>query len=97
MDWAVVDSLPYLYFLQYKTYGCLRRLGEQQRALRNLITVVNKQCENFGHRGTAWNIAGQCMEQEDRPIDAFQFYVNFFTSDQETMPQTIICVDCCIT
>jgi hypothetical protein len=76
MDWAVVDSLPYLYFLQYKTYGHLRRPGDQQRALRNLITIINKQDETFGHRETSWNLAGQCMEQEDRPIDAFQCYTN---------------------
>jgi tetratricopeptide (TPR) repeat protein len=77
MDMAVVDSLPYLYFLQYKTYGYLRRPGDQQRALINLITIINKQDENFRHRETAWNLAGQCMmEQEDRYVEAFQCYVN---------------------
>ncbi|XP_045187293.2 uncharacterized protein LOC123545080 [Mercenaria mercenaria] len=25
MDWAVVDALPFMYFLQYKTYGSLQR------------------------------------------------------------------------
>jgi hypothetical protein len=76
MDLAVVDSLPYLYFLQYKTYGHFRRPVEQQRALQNLITIINDQYQNFGHRETAWNLARQCMEQEDRPVDAFQCYVN---------------------
>jgi hypothetical protein len=72
MNLAVVDSLPYLYFLQYKIFGHLQRQIEQQRALRNLITIINTEDENFGHRETAWNLAGQCMEQEDRPVDAFQ-------------------------
>jgi tetratricopeptide (TPR) repeat protein len=77
MDCAVVDSLPFLYFLQYNTYGHLQRHGNQQRALRNLITIINTQDENFGHKETSWNLAGQCMmEREDRYVEAFQCYVN---------------------
>jgi hypothetical protein len=35
MDMAVVDSLPYLYFLQYKTYSHLRRHRDKQAAISN--------------------------------------------------------------
>ncbi|XP_060602000.1 uncharacterized protein LOC132755206 [Ruditapes philippinarum] len=33
MEWAVVDSLPFLYFLQYKIYSHLQRQQEKQQAL----------------------------------------------------------------
>jgi hypothetical protein len=74
MNFAVVDSLSFLYFLQYKTYGHLQRHQEQERALCNLVytTVFGK---NLGHRETAINLVGQCMEQENKPMEAFQCYM----------------------
>ncbi|XP_060559089.1 uncharacterized protein LOC132719342 [Ruditapes philippinarum] len=74
MDWAVIDSLPFLYFLQYKIYGRLQRQQEQQQALNNLIetTVTDKI---LGHRETVLNILGQCMEQENRPQLALESYL----------------------
>jgi hypothetical protein len=78
MDWAVVDSLPYLYFLQYKTYGQLQRYDDQQKALLYLILYI--QNENLpGHRETALNLLGQCMEQENRIQDAMNCYYNSLT------------------
>ncbi|XP_060580329.1 uncharacterized protein LOC132737110 [Ruditapes philippinarum] len=74
MDFAVVDSLPYLYFLQYKTYGYLQRHQNQQLALSNLVEVIFTG-RNFGHRETAFNLLGQCMEQEDKPREALQCYM----------------------
>ncbi|XP_045192149.2 uncharacterized protein LOC123548710 [Mercenaria mercenaria] len=74
MDSAVVDSLPYLYFLQYKTYGALQRVADQQRALANLVTTIETE-QNLGHRETALNLIGQCMEQENRHIDALRCYM----------------------
>ncbi|XP_053402057.1 uncharacterized protein LOC123548735 isoform X1 [Mercenaria mercenaria] len=74
MDWAVADSLPYLYFLQYKIYGALQRLADQQRALANLVTSTETE-QNLGHRETALNLLGQCMEQENRHIDALRCYM----------------------
>jgi tetratricopeptide (TPR) repeat protein len=73
MDWAVVDSIPYLYFLQYKTYGHLQRYDDQQQALNNLIRTTFTGL-NFGHRETALNLLGQCMEQENRHNEAFYCY-----------------------
>jgi tetratricopeptide (TPR) repeat protein len=74
MDYAAVDSLPYLYFLQYKTYGHLQRQQDQQLALSNLVEVIFSG-RNFGHRETALNLLGQCMEQEDKPREALQCYM----------------------
>ncbi|XP_045156542.2 uncharacterized protein LOC123523024 [Mercenaria mercenaria] len=74
MDWAVMDSLPYLYFLQYKTYSNLGRQDDKQRALSNLIMTIEQE-PNLGHRETALNLLGQCMEQEDRPTDALRCYL----------------------
>ncbi|XP_060573351.1 uncharacterized protein LOC132731231 [Ruditapes philippinarum] len=74
MDWAVVDSLPLLYFLQYKIYRHLQRHQDKQQALCKLIRTINTG-ENLGHRETALNILGQCMEQEKRPQQALKCYM----------------------
>jgi tetratricopeptide (TPR) repeat protein len=74
MDWAVVDSLPFLYFLQYKIYRHLQRHEDKQQALCKLIRTINTD-ENLRHRETALNILGQCMEQENRPQVALKCYM----------------------
>ncbi|XP_045211560.2 uncharacterized protein LOC123563057 [Mercenaria mercenaria] len=74
MDWAVVDSLPYLYFLQYKTCRHLQRSDDQQQALANLARTVETEV-NLGHRETALNLLGQCMEQENQPNTALLCYM----------------------
>ncbi|XP_045212673.2 uncharacterized protein LOC123563747 [Mercenaria mercenaria] len=74
MDCAVVDSLPYLYFLQYKTSGNLNRPEDQQQALKKLMWVTETE-PNLAHRETALNLLGQCMEQENRQDNALQCYM----------------------
>ncbi|XP_060568761.1 uncharacterized protein LOC132727341 [Ruditapes philippinarum] len=74
MNFAVVDSLPFLYFLQYKTYGHLQRYQDKQRALSNLINITVSG-KNLGHRETALNLVGQCMEQENKPMEAMRCYM----------------------
>ncbi|XP_045195612.2 uncharacterized protein LOC123551043 [Mercenaria mercenaria] len=74
IKWAVVDSLPYLYFLQYKTYKSLGRQDEKKRALSNLLKTTDRE-PNLGHRETALNLLGQCMEQENRATDALRCYL----------------------
>ncbi|XP_053390710.1 uncharacterized protein LOC128553551 [Mercenaria mercenaria] len=74
MDLAVIDSLPYLYFLQYKTYSNLGRHEDKQRALSNLARTIDQEPE-IGHRETALNLLGQCMEQEGRAVDALRYYL----------------------
>ncbi|XP_060556858.1 uncharacterized protein LOC132717413 [Ruditapes philippinarum] len=74
MDMAVVDSLPYLYFLQYKTYSQLGRQDDKQRALSNIARTIDVE-PNLGHRETALNLLGQCMEQEYRKDDALKCFL----------------------
>jgi hypothetical protein len=74
MDNAVVDSLPYLYFLQYKVNSHLGRNNEKHSALLKLLRTVITE-SNLGHRETALNILGKCMEQEGRVRDAIQCYL----------------------
>ena len=73
MDCAVIDSLPFLYYLQYLTYSRLQNPLEKQRALRNLRQSVITE-RNLGHKETVYNILGQCMEQENRYVDALSCY-----------------------
>ncbi|XP_045199986.2 uncharacterized protein LOC123554133 [Mercenaria mercenaria] len=74
MDWAVVDSLPYLYFLQYKTYKYLQKFDDQNHALVMLAISAGIQ-QNLGHRETALNLLGQCLEQENQPNKALLCYM----------------------
>jgi hypothetical protein len=73
MDWAVVDAVPYLYFLQYKVYTRLCRPAEQQ-ALDNLIRNIDT-LQDIHRRETALNLLGQCMEQENRMDGALYCYM----------------------
>ncbi|XP_060556857.1 uncharacterized protein LOC132717412 [Ruditapes philippinarum] len=73
MDMAVVDSLPYLYFMQYKTYSRLGRQDDKQKALSNIARTIDVE-PNLGHRETALNLLGQCMEQENNVENAFKCY-----------------------
>jgi tetratricopeptide (TPR) repeat protein len=74
MDWSVVDSLPFLYFLQYKVYRQLQRYQDQQHALNKLANTIETD-RNLGHKETGLNILGLCMEQENRPKKALKCYL----------------------
>ncbi|XP_060562613.1 uncharacterized protein LOC132722181 [Ruditapes philippinarum] len=74
MAWVVVDSIPFLYFLQYKIYRHLQRHQDQQQVLSKLIRTIVTD-ENLSHKETALNILGQCMEQENRPQQALKCYL----------------------
>jgi hypothetical protein len=74
MDNAVVDSLPFLYFLQYKVYNDLGRSEDKQAVLFKLYKAIREE-PNLGHRETALNILGKCWEQEGRPGAALRCYM----------------------
>jgi tetratricopeptide (TPR) repeat protein len=74
MDWAIVESLPFLYFLKYKVYRYLQRYQDQQQALSKLSNII-KTDKNLRYRETALNILGQCMEHENRPKQALKCYL----------------------
>ncbi|XP_053398821.1 uncharacterized protein LOC128556914 [Mercenaria mercenaria] len=73
MDLAVVDSLPLFYFLQYNVYSHLEDQEKQQRAMDNFRRIIDTD-PNLGHRETALNLLGQCMEQSYRLDDALRCY-----------------------
>ncbi|XP_060606813.1 uncharacterized protein LOC132759109 [Ruditapes philippinarum] len=74
MDFAVVDSLPFLYFLQYKVYRHLHMYKDQLKAINKLANII-KTDKTLGHKETALNVLGQCMEQENRPKQAIKCYL----------------------
>jgi tetratricopeptide (TPR) repeat protein len=74
MNWAVIDSLPFLYFLQYKVYSRQQKYQDQQQALHDLIWIIDTN-ENLRHKETDLNLLGQLMEQANRPKDALQCYM----------------------
>jgi hypothetical protein len=79
---AVVDSLPFLHFLQYSTYRQLQRHSYQQKALNDLIVTIATE-KNLGHRETALNILGQCFELENRDQDALNCYIRSLNIGQK--------------
>jgi hypothetical protein len=73
MNFAVVDSLPYLYFLKYKVNKQLRRYEDKHTALFKLLRTIYKE-PNLGHRETALNLLGKCVEQEGRAREALMCF-----------------------
>ncbi|XP_052775246.1 uncharacterized protein LOC128213515 [Mya arenaria] len=76
MNWAVVDSLPYLYYLQYLTFRDLGQRGRQRQALMNLFNCfldANRRSHLY-HLETYINLVGHCMEMEGQPELALRLY-----------------------
>jgi len=76
MDWAVVDSRPFLHYLQYLTF---RDLGLRHKQLQALISLrlcikdgINQ--EQVFHPETASNLFAHCLEMEGRLNDALIMY-----------------------
>jgi len=62
MDWAEVDAVPFLFYLQYLNYGSLGARQRQQTALQRLVDT-----EPVFHPETVLNIIGHCWEIEGLP------------------------------
>ncbi|XP_052776035.1 uncharacterized protein LOC128213953 [Mya arenaria] len=76
MNWAVVDSLPYLYYLQYLTFRDLGQRGRQRQAVLNLDNCfldANRRSHLY-HPETCFHLIGHCMEMEGQPDRALQLY-----------------------
>ena len=76
MDWAVVDSLPFLYYLQYLTF---RDLGLRHRQLQGLQSLKDSifaglQQQQLFHPETATNLLAHCWEMEYRPDVALLYF-----------------------
>ncbi|KAH3851835.1 hypothetical protein DPMN_094322 [Dreissena polymorpha] len=76
MDNAVVDSRPFLHYLQYLTY---RGLGEREKQLHVLgvlefnICDTRKQIQLY-HPNTALHLLGHCYEMEGDYDSALHYY-----------------------
>ncbi|XP_060608502.1 uncharacterized protein LOC132760531 [Ruditapes philippinarum] len=73
MDWAVVDSIPYYYFLLYKVQKIQGNMERQQAAFDKLRRAIDSD-SNLGHKETDLNLLAQCMEQEGMLDDARDCY-----------------------
>lgn len=73
MDMALVDSLPYMYYLQYLTN---RELGQEEariEAVEKLAEYVEKY-NGYGHIETVCNLVGHCLELEGLFDQALEWY-----------------------
>jgi len=76
MDWAVVDALPFLLYLQYLTYrglGVRHRQLEALHGLQDIVTTRDKMCQLY-HPETVLNLYGHCCELEGNPYRALEAY-----------------------
>ncbi|XP_052789521.1 uncharacterized protein LOC128223997 [Mya arenaria] len=65
MDLVVIDSKPFMFYLQYLTF---RQLGEEERrleALSKLYSYVFVESRWRGHIETALHVLGNCFELEN--------------------------------
>ncbi|WAR20056.1 hypothetical protein MAR_001894 [Mya arenaria] len=76
MNSAVVDALPYLYYLQYLTFRGLGQQGRQVQAFNNLMNSVldTSLHSQIYHYETFSNLFGHCLELEGKLIEAFLMY-----------------------
>ena len=76
MKWAVIDSRPFLHYLQYLTFrdlGLIHRELQAFRALRDSIIDGQRQHQLF-HAETAANLFAHCLEMEGQIDDALGIY-----------------------
>jgi hypothetical protein len=78
MDWAVVDSEYYMYFLQYKVAKDLKKNEHLTNALINFQYKVHN-IVYAGHRETALNLLGQCLGQVGHELEAIKCYLQSLT------------------
>ena len=85
MNWAVVDSRPFLHYLQYLTF---RDLGLRHRHIQAfyslLFSIVDGIQQNqLFHPETAINLYAHCLEMEGRIDEALGLYL----ASQAAMPR----------
>ncbi|XP_052785811.1 uncharacterized protein LOC128221311 isoform X2 [Mya arenaria] len=76
IEMGVVDSKPFLFYLQYLTYGSLGLRIRQYNALKNLYECISIPAnENkLHHNDTAANLLGHCWEMEGDIEMALELY-----------------------
>jgi len=77
MNWAVVDALPFLHYLQYLTFRGLGRRHRQLQAGQSLKDnyVEGIRQDKLFHPETAANLLAHCFEMEGRIDDALNVYL----------------------
>ncbi|XP_052776034.1 uncharacterized protein LOC128213952 [Mya arenaria] len=85
MNWAVVDALPYLYYLQYLTFRGLGQQGRQLQVFNNLLNCFldDNLSSHIYHPETCANLIGHCMEMKGEPYEALLLY----RASVEAMPR----------
>ncbi|XP_052790828.1 uncharacterized protein LOC128224805 isoform X2 [Mya arenaria] len=74
MDLVVIDSRPFMFYLQYLTS---RQLGKEWRRLAALLKLTNYifvESRFCGHIETALHVLGHCFELENQYITAWNCY-----------------------
>ncbi|XP_053372682.1 uncharacterized protein LOC128546301 [Mercenaria mercenaria] len=74
MDMALVDSLPFTYYLQYLTYRELGLEDAQIESVEKLADYVEKY-NGYGHIETVCNLVGHCYELEGLFDQALGWYL----------------------
>ena len=85
INWAVVDSRPFLHYLQYLTF---RGLGIRHRQLQALSSLYVSLLDGLDekqlfHPETATHLYAHCLEIEGRTNDALGLYL----ASQESLPR----------
>ena len=85
MEWGVVDSRPFLHYLQYLTFRDLGLRHKQIQAFDALRTSIldGRRRHQVFHYETATNLFAHCLEMEGRIGDALGFYL----ASQADMPR----------
>jgi len=74
MDWAEVDALPFMLYLQYLTFGGLRERQRQLQALQGLWNICSITLGKMFHPETVINLLGHCLEVDGRMEGALDLY-----------------------
>jgi len=84
MDWAEVDALPFMLYLQYLTFGGLRERQRQLQALRGLKNIFNHvTLLTMCHPETVAHLLGHCEEVEGHIEGALGLY----NASRDDMPR----------
>ncbi|XP_052818092.1 uncharacterized protein LOC128244116 [Mya arenaria] len=76
MDCAVIDCVPFLYYMQYLSYRQLNQQALKNTACQNLHKYAFQDSKGYGHYDTVFNILGHCYELENWIDKAWICYKN---------------------
>ncbi|XP_052783035.1 uncharacterized protein LOC128219262 [Mya arenaria] len=75
MDLAVIDPLPFMYYLQFLTYHALGCSDQMEDSLNKLLEYVHNSVQKYAcHVDVAINLLGHCLEKLGIYDVAWQFY-----------------------